>query len=98
MSDQNEMMTFCRGPHKHHPSKIYFNWQSSFSGEDIFYIGQSETRMLSVNQNQKQTKRNFVEDLLSIGFNWPSSFRRLKCKKLTDDKQSDDKSSQGQVS
>ena len=76
--------TFCRGPHKHHPSKIYFNWQSSFSRENIFYIGQSETRMtvvamLSVNQNQKQ---NFVEDLLSIGFNWPNSFRRLKCKRL----------------
>ena len=66
MSDQNEMMTFCRGPHKHYPSKIYFNWQSSFSREDIFYIGQSETRMLSVNQNQKQTKRNFVEDLLGL--------------------------------
>jgi len=70
LSDQNEMMSFCRGPHKHHPSKIYFNWQSSFSGEDIFYIGQSETRLwwpcfLSIKTKNK--KRNFVEDLLSIG-------------------------------
>jgi hypothetical protein len=79
-----------------HPTKFRFIWQSSFRGEDFLEINQSETRivcgpcLLTDRDKMSSLYRGpSIDASYQVSVHLAEGFqrRRLKCEKLTDDRQ-----------